>query len=100
MEFMRLYSGIAERCFNACAQDFTSKVLTSNEVRTPCCLSCALRSANGDKLAAGKHGRASDLELATELVTDITDHLRYQLRDQVPQVFGACQQGVRRGQQR
>lgn len=29
---MRLYSGLVERCFNACAQDFTSKALTSNEV--------------------------------------------------------------------
>lgn len=31
-DFMRLYSGLVERCFNACAQDFTSKALTSNEV--------------------------------------------------------------------
>lgn len=31
-DFMRLYSGLVERCFNACAQDFTSKALTTNEV--------------------------------------------------------------------
>ncbi|KIY54054.1 mitochondrial import inner membrane translocase subunit TIM9, partial [Cryptococcus deuterogattii 99/473] len=30
-DFMRLYSGLVERCFNACAQDFTSKALTTNE---------------------------------------------------------------------
>lgn len=29
---MRLYSRLVERCFNACAQDFTSKALTTNEV--------------------------------------------------------------------
>lgn len=29
---MKLYSGIVERCFLACAQDFTTKALTSNEV--------------------------------------------------------------------
>lgn len=34
-DFMRLYSGLVEKCFNACAQDFTSKALTTNEVR-PC----------------------------------------------------------------
>lgn len=31
-DFMKLYSGTVERCFLACAQDFTSKALTSNEV--------------------------------------------------------------------
>jgi import inner membrane translocase subunit TIM9 len=31
-DFMRLYSGLVERCFTACAQDFTSKALTTNEV--------------------------------------------------------------------
>lgn len=35
-DFMKLYSGIVERCFLACAQDFTSKALTSNEVSTDC----------------------------------------------------------------
>jgi hypothetical protein len=29
---MRLYSGLVERCFNACAQDYTTKVLTGTEV--------------------------------------------------------------------
>lgn len=33
-DFMKLYSGIVERCFLACAQDFTTKALTSNEVST------------------------------------------------------------------
>lgn len=31
-DFMRLYSGLVEKCFNACTQDFTSKALTNNEV--------------------------------------------------------------------
>lgn len=31
-DFMRLYSGLVEKCFNACTQDFTSKALTGNEV--------------------------------------------------------------------
>jgi hypothetical protein len=31
-DFMRLYSGLVERCFNSCANDFTSKTLTNNEV--------------------------------------------------------------------
>lgn len=31
-DFMRLYSGLVEKCFNACAQDFTSKALSGNEV--------------------------------------------------------------------
>lgn len=38
-DFMRLYSGLVEKCFNACAQDFTSKALTTNEVR-PLCRAC------------------------------------------------------------
>ncbi|KAL0250775.1 hypothetical protein CNBG_10035 [Cryptococcus deuterogattii R265] len=37
-DFMRLYSGLVERCFNACAQDFTSKALTTNE--TTCVQNC------------------------------------------------------------
>ena len=35
---MRLYSGLVERCFTACAQDFTSKALTTNEVGRSRCL--------------------------------------------------------------
>jgi len=31
-DFMRLYSGLVEKCFMACAQDFTSKSLSTNEV--------------------------------------------------------------------
>lgn len=31
-DFMRLYSGLVERCFDSCANDFTSKTLTNNEV--------------------------------------------------------------------
>lgn len=31
-DFMKLYSGLVERCFMSCAQDFTSKALTAKEV--------------------------------------------------------------------
>ncbi|GHJ87301.1 hypothetical protein NliqN6_3703 [Naganishia liquefaciens] len=30
-DFMKLYSGLVERCFMSCAQDFTSKALTAKE---------------------------------------------------------------------
>lgn len=33
-DFMKLYSGLVERCFNSCVTDFTSKVLTGKEVRS------------------------------------------------------------------
>ncbi|KAK1921526.1 mitochondrial import inner membrane translocase subunit TIM9 [Papiliotrema laurentii] len=38
-DFMRLYSGLVEKCFMACAQDFTSKALTNNE--KTCAQNCA-----------------------------------------------------------
>lgn len=31
-DFMRLYSSLVEKCFNACTQDFTSKALSTHEV--------------------------------------------------------------------
>lgn len=37
-DFMRLYSGLVERCFNTCVNDFTSKALTGNE--TTCVQNC------------------------------------------------------------
>ena len=33
-DFMKLYSGLVERCFNTCCNDFTSKALSSKEVCT------------------------------------------------------------------
>jgi len=30
---MRVYTGLVDRCFNACVNDFTSKTLMSKEVR-------------------------------------------------------------------
>ncbi|WFD35196.1 protein transporter tim9 [Malassezia cuniculi] len=30
-DFMRLYTGLVERCFSACCNDFTSKALTNKE---------------------------------------------------------------------
>ncbi|KAL7419009.1 protein transporter tim9 [Cryptotrichosporon argae] len=38
-DFMRLYSGLVERCFSACAQDFTTKALTGAE--STCVQNCA-----------------------------------------------------------
>mgnify|MGYP002715255341 CR=1 FL=1 len=32
-DFMRLYTGLVERCFDGCCNDFTSKALTNKEVR-------------------------------------------------------------------
>lgn len=32
-DFMRLYTGLVERCFDSCCNDFTSKALSSKEVR-------------------------------------------------------------------
>lgn len=31
-DFMRLYTGLVERCFDSCCNDFTSKALSSKEV--------------------------------------------------------------------
>jgi len=30
-DFMKLYSGLVERCFNSCVNDFTSKALSGKE---------------------------------------------------------------------
>ncbi|KAL4080930.1 Tim10/DDP family zinc finger protein [Scleroderma citrinum] len=38
-DFLRLYSGLVERCFNSCCNDFTSKALSSKEEQ--CVLNCA-----------------------------------------------------------
>ncbi|KZV93729.1 mitochondrial import inner membrane translocase subunit TIM9 [Exidia glandulosa HHB12029] len=38
-DFIKLYSGIVERCFNACCNDFTSKTLSSKE--ETCVTNCA-----------------------------------------------------------
>lgn len=34
-DFMKLYSGLVERCFGSCVNDFSSKVLTGKEVSSP-----------------------------------------------------------------
>jgi len=33
-DFLKMYSNLVERCFNACCNDFTSKALSSKEVRS------------------------------------------------------------------
>ncbi|KAG8935134.1 protein transporter tim9 [Tulasnella sp. 419] len=38
-DFMKLYSGLVERCFTACCNDFTSKSLSGKE--ETCVLNCA-----------------------------------------------------------
>ena len=38
-DFLKMYSNLVERCFTACCNDFTSKALSSKEVRPdPLCL--------------------------------------------------------------
>ena len=32
-DFLKMYSNLVERCFTACCNDFTSKALSSKEVR-------------------------------------------------------------------
>lgn len=32
-DFMKLYTGLVERCFDSCCNDFTSRTLSSKEVR-------------------------------------------------------------------
>ena len=39
-EFMSLYQGLVERCFSSCCNDFTSKALSSKEVRPFVLLFC------------------------------------------------------------
>lgn len=39
-DFMRLYSGLVERCFTSCCNDFTSKTLGSKEVRAEGYMKC------------------------------------------------------------
>ncbi|KAJ8583385.1 hypothetical protein M405DRAFT_828789 [Rhizopogon salebrosus TDB-379] len=38
-DFLRLYSGLVERCFTSCCNDFTSKALSSKEEQ--CVMNCA-----------------------------------------------------------
>ncbi|KAG1898139.1 Tim10/DDP family zinc finger protein [Suillus fuscotomentosus] len=38
-DFLRLYSGLVERCFSSCCNDFTSKALSSKEEQ--CVMNCA-----------------------------------------------------------
>lgn len=58
-DFMRLYSGLVEKCFNACAQDFTSKALTTNEVR-PLCRACHQLTVWKDHLRPELHRQVSE----------------------------------------
>lgn len=34
-DFLRMYSNLVERCFTSCCNDFTSKALSTKEVRAP-----------------------------------------------------------------
>lgn len=42
-DFLKLYTGLVERCFESCCNDFTSKALSSKEVgcQPPCSCSAA-----------------------------------------------------------
>ncbi|THH31192.1 hypothetical protein EUX98_g3017 [Antrodiella citrinella] len=37
-DFLKMYSGLVDRCFNACCNDFTSKALSGKEEQ--CVLNC------------------------------------------------------------
>ncbi|EPQ27725.1 uncharacterized protein PFL1_04862 [Pseudozyma flocculosa PF-1] len=40
-DFMRLYTGLVERCFESCCNDFTSKALSTKE--ETCVTNCTLK---------------------------------------------------------
>ncbi|PWN52142.1 putative TIM9-translocase of the mitochondrial inner membrane [Violaceomyces palustris] len=41
LDFMRLYAGLVERCFDSCCNDFTSKALSTKE--DTCVSNCTLK---------------------------------------------------------
>lgn len=64
-DFMRLYSNLIERCFLSCAQDFTSKALSTNEVSVEYQLPDMLVSSREKKDETFKHliSKKSNLRL-------------------------------------
>jgi hypothetical protein len=64
-DFMRMYSNLVERCFTTCANDFTSKALSSKEVR--------VRKLNN---------------VWVDLLNSSTGELCHELCRQVPQALG------------
>lgn len=46
-DFLKLYSGLVERCFNSCVNDFTSKSLGTKEVSSSDILLCLTKSISG-----------------------------------------------------
>lgn len=53
-DFLRMYANLAEKCFNTCCNDFTSKALSSKEVILS--LSYSTRVLNFPNLFFGKTG--------------------------------------------
>jgi hypothetical protein len=71
-DFMKLYSGLVERCFNTCITDFTSKALTGREVSLENLLGVVLvqvETLNGDCLP----------DVSCSAIVDLRDQLRGQV---------------------
>lgn len=53
-DFMKLYSGLVERCFDACCNDFTSKALSSKE--DTCVANCAQKYLKHSERVGARFG--------------------------------------------
>ncbi len=80
-DFLKLYTGLVERCFESCCNDFTSKALSSKEVRTS-----FFERRNGAWIV-----------LTLCLLWLATGHVRVELHPEVPQALGACGCALWRG---
>jgi hypothetical protein len=101
---MKLYSGLVERCFNSCVNDFTSKVLTGKEVRPDPPLGFRRPSSPLSTLSVWHLART---ELMLPLGQPcalrsclVAGDLRRQLLRQVPQALGARRRPLCRAQRR
>jgi hypothetical protein len=80
-DFLKLYTGLVERCFESCCNDFTSKALSSKEVGASSFREAQRRVDDADTFA----GLAA------------TGHVRVELHPEVPQALGACGCALWRG---
>ena len=83
-DFLRMYSNLVERCFNSCCNDFTSKALSSKEVRSLPHSPLPPRNA-----CIAQHGLTSSVGAMCD-----------ELHRQVPEAFGACWGSVCRTKRR
>lgn len=80
-----MYSNLVERCFTSCCNDFTSKALSSKEVRSSSISPLNLRTARAQQ------SRTDDLSLGA---------MRDELHRQVPEALGAGGSSVCRTERR